>query len=156
MPGCGWRWQLLFFDPVPLGRDRGALQTLGLWLLVTSHRGRYWPARSCANLHAAGPALYGARPADAVHGGASSRYIGKRLSPSTLFGEVVVALLDPTTRALGPIYPESSFKGAVLGAPLPLGASVLIAWPQIVGMIATAIMLFVIGYVIFQRQEVRA
>ena len=47
-------------------------------------------------------------------------------------------------------------QGAVLGAPLPLGESVLIAWPQIVGMIATAIVLFVIGYVIFQRQEVRA
>jgi len=66
-----------------------------------------------------------------------------------------VALLDPTTRALGPIY-LSQLQGAVLGAPLPLGASVLIAWPQIVGMVATAIVLFVIGYVIFQRQEVRA
>jgi ABC-2 type transport system permease protein len=32
----------------------------------------------------------------------------------------------------------------------------LIAWPQMVGMIATSIVLFVIGYVIFQRQEVRA
>ena len=36
------------------------------------------------------------------------------------------------------------------------GASVLIAWPQIVGLIATTIILFVIGYVVFQRQEVRA
>jgi ABC-2 type transport system permease protein len=39
---------------------------------------------------------------------------------------------------------------------LPLGASVLIAWPQIVGLLATAIMLFVVSYVVFQRQEVRA
>jgi ABC-2 type transport system permease protein len=44
----------------------------------------------------------------------------------------------------------------VLGAPLPFAESVLIAWPQMVGMIATSIVLFVIGYVIFQRQEVRA
>jgi ABC-2 type transport system permease protein len=44
----------------------------------------------------------------------------------------------------------------VLGAPLPLASSVLIAWPQIVGMIATVMVLFVIGYVVFQRQEVRA
>ena len=78
-----------------------------------------------------------------------------RFSPSTLFGEIVVAILDPTTRALGPIY-LSQLQGAVLGAPLPLGASVLIAWPQIVGLVATAILLFVIGYVVFQRQEVRA
>ena len=78
-----------------------------------------------------------------------------RLSPSTLFAEAVVALLDPTTRSLGPIY-LSQLQGAVLGAPLPLSESMLIAWPQTVGMIATAILLFVIGYVIFQRQEVRA
>jgi ABC-2 type transport system permease protein len=78
-----------------------------------------------------------------------------RLSPSTLFAEVVVALLDPTTRSLGPIY-LSQLQGAVLGAPLPLSESMLIAWPQTVGMIAGAILLFVIGYVIFQRQEVRA
>ena len=58
-------------------------------------------------------------------------------------------------RALWPIY-LSQLQGAVLGAPLPLGASVLIAWPQIVGLLATTILLFVIGYVVFQRQEVRA
>ena len=32
----------------------------------------------------------------------------------------------------------------------------LIAWPQIVGLIASTIVLFVAGYVVFQRQEVRA
>jgi len=50
-------------------------------------------------------------------------------------------------------------RGAALGgfgAPLPIGESMLIAWPQAVGMIASAILLFVVGYVIFQRQEVRA
>jgi ABC-2 type transport system permease protein len=34
--------------------------------------------------------------------------------------------------------------------------SLEVVWPQTVGMIASAILLFVIGYVIFQRQEVRA
>ena len=62
--------------------------------------------------------------------------------------------IRPRARS-GPIY-LSQMQGAVLGAPLPLGESILIAWPQIVGMIAGAILLFVIGYVIFQRQEVRA
>jgi ABC-2 type transport system permease protein len=78
-----------------------------------------------------------------------------RLSPSTLFGEIVLALLNPTTRTLGPLY-ISQLQGAVIGAPLPFGESVLIAWPQIVGMIAGTIVLFVIGYIAFQRQEVRA
>ena len=78
-----------------------------------------------------------------------------RLSPSTLFGEIVLALLNPATRTLGPIY-LSQLQGAVMGAPLPLSESMLIAWPQIVGLIASTILIFVIGYVVFQRQEVRA
>jgi ABC-2 type transport system permease protein len=78
-----------------------------------------------------------------------------RLSPSTLFAEVVLALLDPTTRGLGPIY-LSQLQGAVVGAPLPMAESLMMAWPQIVGLIAGTIVLFVIGYVVFQRQEVRA
>jgi len=43
-----------------------------------------------------------------------------------------------------------------MGAPLPLSQSILVAWPQIVGLIAATILLFVGGYVAFQRQEVRA
>jgi len=34
--------------------------------------------------------------------------------------------------------------------------SVLIVWPQIVGLVAGTILLFVIAYIVFQRQEVRA
>ena len=73
------------------------------------------------------------------------------------------ALLSPVepertyrvARSLGPIY-LSQLQGAVLGAPMPLGESLIIAWPQIVGLVAGTILLFVGGYVIFQRQEVRA
>jgi len=32
----------------------------------------------------------------------------------------------------------------------------MLAWPQTVGLVASAIVLFVAGYVVFQRQEVRA
>jgi ABC-2 type transport system permease protein len=41
-------------------------------------------------------------------------------------------------------------------AALPLGESLLIAWPLTVGLIASVIVLFVVTYVAFQRQEVRA
>jgi ABC-2 type transport system permease protein len=43
-----------------------------------------------------------------------------------------------------------------MGAPLPLSESIMIAWPQTVGLIAATIVLFVAGYILFQRQEVRA
>jgi len=79
----------------------------------------------------------------------------ERLSPSTLYGETVLALLHPSTRTLGPVY-ISQLQGAVMGAPLSLAQSVLVAWPEIVGLTAASILLFVASYVVFQRQEVRA
>jgi ABC-2 type transport system permease protein len=140
-------FSILFRSPAT-----AALVTLGLWLFLTF----IWPVLAGAVAQIVAPldpryiALGLQTPATA-----EMEQILARLSPSTLFAETVVALLDPTTRSLGPIY-LSQLQGAVLGAPLPLSESMLIAWPQTVGMIASAILLFVIGYVIFQRQEVRA
>jgi ABC-2 type transport system permease protein len=147
-----WLALALLFSVLFRSAATAALVTLGLWLLITF----IWPvlAGAVAQVIVPPDPRYMALGLQ-TPGTAELEQILARLSPSTLFAEVVVALLDPTTRALGPIY-LSQLQGAVLGAPLPLGESVLIAWPQIVGMIATAILLFVIGYVIFQRQEVRA
>ena len=78
-----------------------------------------------------------------------------RLSPSTLYNEAMLAILSPSTRALGPIYLEQ-LQGAVNGAPLSLANSLAIAWPQAVALIAATIVLFSASYVVFQRQEVRA
>ncbi len=147
-----WLALALLFSVLFRSAATAALITLGLWLLVTF----IWPVLSGALAQIIVPpdprytALGLQTPATA-----QLEQVLARFSPSTLYAEIVVALLDPTTRALGPIY-LSQLQGAVLGAPLPFGESVLIAWPQMVGMIATAIVLFVIGYVIFQRQEVRA
>jgi ABC-2 type transport system permease protein len=78
-----------------------------------------------------------------------------RLSPNTLFVEAMVALLNPVVRSLGLILPIQ-LQGAVLGAPLSLPQSVLLVWPQLTGLIAATILLFALGYMIFQRQEIRA
>ncbi|MGA8322035.1 MAG: ABC transporter permease [Xanthobacteraceae bacterium] len=147
-----WLALALLFSILTRSAATAALVTLGLWLFITF----IWPVLAGAVAQAIVPpdprymALGLQTP-----GTAELEQILARLSPSTLYAEVVVALLDPTTRALGPIY-LSQLQGAVLGAPLPLGESILIAWPQMVAMIATAMLLFVVGYVIFQRQEVRA
>jgi ABC-2 type transport system permease protein len=80
-----------------------------------------------------------------------------RISPNQLFAEAVLTILSPTTRSLGPLFDQlRSLQGAVIGSALPLRESLLIAWPQVVGLIAGAIVLFVATYVAFQRQEVRA
>ena len=147
-----WLALALLFSVVFRSAATAALVTLGIWLFITF----IWPvlAGAVAQIIAPPDPRYislGLQTPATIN----AEHILARLSPSTLFAETVVALLDPTTRSLGPIY-LSQLQGAVLGAPLPIGASMLIAWPQTVGMIASAIVLFVIGYVIFQRQEVRA
>jgi ABC-2 type transport system permease protein len=139
-----WLALALLFSILFRSPATAALVTLGLWLFVTI----IWPALA--------PAIAVAVwPSDDEGTLILAAQAFARLSPSTLFGEIVVALLNPATRSLGPIY-LSQLQGAVVGAPLPLTESIMIAWPQIVGMIAAAIVLFVIGYAIFQRQEVRA
>ena len=147
-----WLALAILFSIVFRSAATAALVTLGLWLLLTF----IWPVLAGALAQIIAPLdpryLAMGLPTPAT---AEMELILARLSPSTLFAETVVALLDPSTRSLGPIY-LSQLQGAVLGAPLPLSESMLIAWPQTVGMIASAIVLFVIGYVIFQRQEVRA
>lgn len=80
-----------------------------------------------------------------------------RLSPSTLYNEIALVLLNPddvSARSLGTIY-LTQLQGAARGA-LPLGQSLIIAWPDIVALVAGTIVLFTIGYTAFQRQEVRA
>jgi ABC-2 type transport system permease protein len=77
-----------------------------------------------------------------------------RLSPSQLYGEAVVSMLSPDQRTLTTLLAQ--FQGRIIGAPLPFNQSLLYAWPPTVGLIAGTIVLYVIGYVSFQRQEVRA
>ncbi|MBI1204825.1 MAG: ABC transporter permease subunit [Rhodopseudomonas sp.] len=121
-----------------------ALVTLGLWLFVTL----IWPALAPAIAQALLP--NGDEATLVITAQALSR-----LSPSTLYAESVLAILHPATRSLGPVY-VSQLQGALMGSPLPLWDSLMVAWPQIVGLIAGSIILFVGGYVAFQRQEVRA
>jgi ABC-2 type transport system permease protein len=140
-----WLALAMLFSIIFRSAATAALVTLGLWLFLTL----IWPALAEPIVAAFAP------PATNQETYILAVQYLQRLSPSTLFGEAVVAILNPSTRTLGPIY-LSQLQGAVLGAPMPLGESLLIAWPAIVGLIAGTILLFVGGYVIFQRQEVRA
>ena len=139
-----WLALALLFSIVFRSAATAALLTLGLWLFLTL----IWPALAPAIVAGFVPST------DEETLILSAQYLS-RLSPSTMYGEVVLAILNPSTRSLGPIY-LSQLQGAVVGAPLPLYESLMIAWPQIVGLVASTIILFVGGYIVFQRQEVRA
>ncbi len=83
-----------------------------------------------------------------------------RISPATLYSEIALPLLDPTRNALSDLNPliQLYVMQALRMVPgtTPLGQSIAIALPQFVGLVAGTMVLFVIGYVLFQRQEVRA
>ncbi len=139
-----WLALAMLFSVLFRSPATAALVTLGLWLFLSVIWTSLAPAIAEAFV-----------PADDQGLLVTTAQMLARLSPSTLYGETVMALLHPTTRTLGPVY-LSQLQGAVMGAPLPLWDSVMVAWPQIVGLIAASILLFVGGYVAFQRQEVRA
>jgi ABC-2 type transport system permease protein len=76
-----------------------------------------------------------------------------RVSPGTLYGEAVVAMLNPDAQSMTTLLAQ--FQGRI-GSPLPFDQSIIQAWPQMVSLVAGMILLYVVGYVVFQRQEVRA
>ena len=79
-----------------------------------------------------------------------------RISPSVLFSEAIQTILDPTTRTLGitSIDQYSQLSVGVVGV-LPLGQSLLLVWPHLVGIIAEMVASFVIAYIVFMKQEIR-
>ncbi len=86
---------------------------------------------------------------------ANAQLVIARLSPNTLYAETMVGLLRPETRSLGILLP-TQLEGAILGSPLPFSQSLFLIWPQLTGLIAATIALFALGYILFQRQEIRA
>ena len=129
-----------------------ALVALGIWLFLTV----LWPmlAPAIAQMIAPPDPRYALLGLETPATGIWTQMLS-RISPNHLFSEAMVGVLSPTTRTLGPVFLEQ-LRGAVMGAPLPLSQSLIIVWPQTVGLIAGTIVLFAAGYVVFQRQEVRA
>ena len=147
-----WLSLAMLFSIIFRSPATAALAALGIWLFLTI----LWPMLAPAVAQAIAPPdpRYAALGLQTPETAMWAQTLG-RLSPNDLFGEAMLAVLSPTTRSLGPVFLEQ-LRGAVMGAPLPFGQSLLIAWPQAVALIAGTIVLFVIGYVVFQRQEVRA
>jgi ABC-2 type transport system permease protein len=147
-----WLAVAMLFSVIFRSPATAALLSLGVWLFMTL----LWPMISPVLAQMIAPpdiryVMLGLPSPDTL-----MWQVGlSRLSPNELYGESVLAVLSPSTRALGPIFLEQ-LQGAVIGSALPLKESLMIAWPQVVGLVAGAILLFVVTYVVFQRQEVRA
>jgi len=147
--GGVWLAVALLFSIVFRAPATAALAALGVWLLFAL----FWAVVTpLAATMISGPPETVFGPSLAY---VQTQQILDRLSPNTLYAEIALALLQPATRALGPVF-YSQLQGALLGAPLPVTQSFILVWPQLTGLIAAMIVIFAIAYVVFQRQEIRA
>lgn len=77
-----------------------------------------------------------------------------RLSPITLYDDATSALLDPEVRSVGVVTIQQLDRAIITD--LSLDQSLLLVWPQIVGLVACSVLSFAVAYVLFMRQEIRA
>ena len=147
--GGVWLALSMMFSVIFRQPATSALAALAIWLFFSF----FWPI--IAELAAQFMVPEGAPGLIAQAYLATYEPMFARVSPNYLFGETTLALLNPATRSLGPLF-LSQLQGALLGAPIPFGQSVLLIWPHITGLVAGTILLFTVTYVAFQRQEIRA
>lgn len=149
--GGVWLAVALLFSVVFRAPATAALAALGTWLVFSL----FWTfiGRIVTSLIAGPPEDWLGAPNTAY---IMTAEIIDRLSPNTLFVESTQALLQPTTRAVGPVLVTLNEAKAMLPAPLPVTQSFLLIWPQLTGLLAGMIVIFAVAYVLFQRQEIRA
>lgn len=79
-----------------------------------------------------------------------------RVSPGTLYSEAAAYLLDPTVQTVGIVPVAQQTDNRAIPSVLPIDQSLLLAWPQVVALVALTVVCFGLGYIAFMRQEVRA
>jgi len=77
-----------------------------------------------------------------------------RLSPVTLYEETATALLNPEVRSVGLVTLAQLDRAIV--SDLSVTQSLLLIWPQLVGLVAAMVVIFAVAYIVFMRQEIRA
>jgi ABC-2 type transport system permease protein len=129
-----------------------ALIAIGLWL-VLSLFGVLLAQLVAGVIDPGGSAATGA---DAV-GHAQLEQQLSSISPSTLYNQATTALLNPSATAVTvPGLAQLIQLSQQIPTQLSLDQSLLVAWPQIVILVALTIGCFAAAYIAFLRQEVRA
>lgn len=78
-----------------------------------------------------------------------------RISPFVLFYEATAAVVDPTLGHLALRITESDLS-KLIAKPLSLSQSLIQIWPQLIVIVALAIICFAVSYIVFMKQEIRS
>ena len=129
-----------------------ALIAIGVWL-VLSLFGVLLAQLAAGLIDPSGAAATGA---DAIGHTQLEQQLSS-ISPSTLYNQATTALLNPSATAVTvPGLAQLIQLSQQIPTQLSLDQSLLVAWPQIVVLVALTIGCFAAAYVAFLRQEVRA
>jgi len=125
-----------------------ALSVIAIWLIFT-----FFMSLIVVGLTGA---LFSGDTIESVERSLAFQQQFSRISPSVLYTEAIGTILDPTTRSLGitSFLQYEQLSVAVTGV-LPLGQSLLLVWPHLIGLIALSLVTFVISYIVFMKQEIR-
>jgi ABC-2 type transport system permease protein len=146
------------------GAASSALIGFGLWVL-TVLLGSLFLLQFVANLVAPIPQqAFTEEDVNAQIRAAQTQNFIKRLSPHTLYTEASRVLLIPIDPvASGSFTPatideviQASDQRRYVGSRLSIEQSLLLVWPQVVGLVALTTVMFAGAYVAFMRQEIRA
>jgi ABC-2 type transport system permease protein len=129
-----------------------ALIGFGVWLLVTIF-GQLITTLVSGILAPAADAS-----TDAILTSLQLQQFVERLLPSTLYREIAVVLLNPSVNQISAPTSIGQVQQAQqqIQSLFSLDQSFLLVWPQVVALVALAVICFAAAYVAFMRQEVRA
>lgn len=129
-----------------------ALVAIGVWLVLSLFG--VLLARLVAGF--IDPAGASAAAADAIAHARLEEQLSA-ISPNTLYSQATIALLNPSATAVTvPGLDQLIQLSQQIPTQLSLDQSLLVAWPQIVILVALTVACFAMAYVGFLRQEVRA
>jgi len=145
---CFWLGLAILLSIVTRHAATSALSAIAIWLIFA-----FFFSLIVAGLSSA---LFTADSLESAERALVFQQQFSRVSPSILYSEAIGTILDPTTRILGvtSFIQYEQLSVAVAGV-LPLGQSLLLVWPHLVGLIAESLVIFVISYVVFMKQEIR-
>ena len=154
--GGFWMGLSMLFSVIMEKPTASILTSISIWIFLMF----FLPIIANAVANAIVP-LDGASAADQIRNYSIETAIS-RISPATLFSEAIVVLLVPVggnifINAVGYLQSYDLLQsGKMILSPLSLGQSLIQVWPQLVVIIALAIICFAASYIIFMRQEIRA
>jgi ABC-2 type transport system permease protein len=126
------------------------LTAIPIWLFLTF----FWPFLSPQIANRAIPVVDGSTLSTQISN-VSLTVDLMRISPFILFYESTAAIMDPTLGHLSLRVTDSDLS-KLIASPLSISQSLVQIWPQLIAIIALAIICFAVSYIVFMKQEIRS